>query len=76
MDESRPEGLEDVLGDDGVVDAAVLVPAQRRHAVAPDVAHLSLPPKSETPAGGGKERGREGMGEAEVGGGEGWWWDW
>jgi hypothetical protein len=51
-----------------VVDAAVLVPAQRGHAVAPDIAHQ----KSETPAGGG----REGMGEAEVEGGEGWWWDW
>ena len=43
VDESGPEWLEDVLGDEEVVDAAVLVTAQRGNAVVADVSdHLSV----------------------------------
>ena len=38
-----------------MVDAAVLVLAQRRHAVAPDVPHLLPPNRSPRPAEGGRE---------------------
>jgi hypothetical protein len=44
VDESGPKWLEDVLCDEGVVDATVLVPVQRHDAVLADVStHVPLP---------------------------------
>lgn len=40
MDAARPERLEDVFGDEGVVDAAVLVLLQRRDATMTDESHF------------------------------------
>jgi hypothetical protein len=60
--------MQDVLGDEGMVDAAVLVPAQRGHAVLTDVRTHPLlletrrgqPPQIQIRRRGGRRR-REGM---------------